>query len=150
MAKTGLPLFILITSNAFFQAEHGPDSQVVLVIAGDGVDLNAIQEEIMKQCQALPRGEFALKALSHSFTVLARDMLEVCLLFVDLGWQQFAQSWMYTCCHKIILPEHNINNQLHHICECNIPYKFLSATAFSLRLKSQSCPGNFLLKHVCT
>jgi len=62
-----------------FQAEHGPDSQVVLVIAGDGVDLNAIQEEIRKQCQALPRGEFALQALSHSFTVLARDMLEVCL-----------------------------------------------------------------------
>ncbi|MCE3051567.1 hypothetical protein HAX54_050227 [Datura stramonium] len=40
------------------------DSQVVLVIAGDGVDLNAIQDEIRKQCQALPRGEFA-QALSQ-------------------------------------------------------------------------------------
>lgn len=50
----------------------------MLVIAGDGADLNAIQEEIRKQCQALPRGEFALQALSHSFTVLARDMFEVC------------------------------------------------------------------------
>lgn len=60
-----------------FQAEHGPDSQVVLVIAGDGVDLNAIQEELSKQCQSLPRGEFASKALSHSFIVHARDMLEV-------------------------------------------------------------------------
>lgn len=65
-----------VAADLLSQAEHGPDSQVVLVIAGDGVDLNAIQEEIMKQCQALPRGEFALKALSHSFTVLARDMLE--------------------------------------------------------------------------
>lgn len=61
-----------------FQAEHGPDSQVVLVIAGDGVDFKAIEEEISKQCQSLPRGEFASKALSHSFTVFARDMVEVC------------------------------------------------------------------------
>lgn len=60
-----------------FQAEHGPDSQVVLVIAGDGVDVNAIQEELSQQCQSLPRGEFASKALSHSFIVHAHDMLEV-------------------------------------------------------------------------
>ena len=60
-----------------FQAEHGPDSQVVLVISGDGVDLKAIEEEISKQCQSLPRGEIALKALSHSYTVFARDMVEV-------------------------------------------------------------------------
>lgn len=66
------------------QAEHGPDSQVVLVIAGDGVDMKAIEEEISKQCQSLPRGAFASKALSHSFTVFAHDMVEVCLLFFVL------------------------------------------------------------------
>lgn len=70
----------------YFQAEHGPDSQVVLVIAGDGVDLRAIEEEISKQCQSLPRGEFASKALSHSFTVFARDMVEVSGLILDWGW----------------------------------------------------------------
>ncbi|CAL5379776.1 unnamed protein product [Camellia sinensis] len=59
-----------------FRAEHGPDSQVVLVIAGDGVDIRAIEEEISKQCKSLPRGEFASKALGHSFTVFARDMVE--------------------------------------------------------------------------
>jgi histidinol dehydrogenase len=67
----------ILKTNLQFQAEHGPDSQVVLVIAGDGVDQNAIQEELSKQCQSLPRGEFAAKALSHSFIVYARDMLEV-------------------------------------------------------------------------
>lgn len=67
-----------------FQAEHGPDSQVVLVIAGDGVDIKAIDEEITKQCNSLPRGEFALKALSHSFTVFARDMVEVSFFFFQL------------------------------------------------------------------
>ncbi|XP_031405305.1 histidinol dehydrogenase, chloroplastic isoform X1 [Punica granatum] len=65
-----------IAADLLSQAEHGPDSQVVLVIAGDGVDIKAIEEEISKQCQSLPRGEFALKALSHSFTVFARDMVE--------------------------------------------------------------------------
>nr|GEV66270.1 histidinol dehydrogenase, chloroplastic isoform X1 [Tanacetum cinerariifolium] len=65
-----------IAADLLSQAEHGPDSQVVLVIAGDGVDINAIEEEITKQCNSLPRGEFALKALSHSFTVFARDMVE--------------------------------------------------------------------------
>ncbi|GAA0152086.1 dehydrogenase [Lithospermum erythrorhizon] len=65
-----------VAADLLSQAEHGPDSQVVLVIAGDGVDLNAISEEINKQCQSLPRGEFASKALGHSFTVFARDMLE--------------------------------------------------------------------------
>lgn len=60
-----------------FQAEHGPDSQVVLVISGDGVDVASIEKEISKQCQSLPRKEFALKALSHSFIVFVSDMFEV-------------------------------------------------------------------------
>ncbi|KAL9320604.1 hypothetical protein ACSQ67_012443 [Phaseolus vulgaris] len=65
-----------VAADLLSQAEHGPDSQVVLVISGDGVDLNAIQEELSKQCQSLPRDKFASKALSHSFIVYARDMLE--------------------------------------------------------------------------
>lgn len=62
-----------------FQAEHGPDSQVVLVVAGEDVDVTAIEKEISKQCDSLPRGDFASKALNHSFIVHARDMVEVCL-----------------------------------------------------------------------
>ncbi|CAN1839060.1 Histidinol dehydrogenase, chloroplastic [Linum perenne] len=65
-----------IAADLLSQAEHGPDSQVVLVIAGDGVDIKAIEQEISKQCQSLPRGEYAMKALSHSFTVHARDIVE--------------------------------------------------------------------------
>jgi histidinol dehydrogenase len=53
---------------------------VVLVIAGEGVDAEVIEAEVNKQCAALPRGEFASKALSHSFIVFARDMAEVSLL----------------------------------------------------------------------
>ncbi|KAG8390045.1 hypothetical protein BUALT_Bualt01G0042400 [Buddleja alternifolia] len=65
-----------IAADLLSQAEHGPDSQVVLVVAGDGVDMTAIEGEIDKQCKQLPRGDFASKALSHSFTVFARDMVE--------------------------------------------------------------------------
>ncbi|KAL5578122.1 hypothetical protein UlMin_019821 [Ulmus minor] len=65
-----------IAADLLSQAEHGPDSQVVLVLAGDGVDFKAIEDELKNQCDSLPRGDFASKALSHSFTVFARDMLE--------------------------------------------------------------------------
>ncbi|XP_020575081.1 histidinol dehydrogenase, chloroplastic [Phalaenopsis equestris] len=65
-----------VAADLLSQAEHGPDSQVVLVIAGDGVDVGAIESEISKQCAGLPRGQFASKALDHSFIVFARDMVE--------------------------------------------------------------------------
>ncbi|CAI0429230.1 unnamed protein product [Linum tenue] len=65
-----------VAADLLSQAEHGPDSQVVLVVVGDGIDMEAIEQEISKQCQALPRGEYASKALSHSFSVYARDMIE--------------------------------------------------------------------------
>lgn len=65
-----------IAADLLSQAEHGPDSQVVLVIAGDGVDIKTIDVEIKKQCDSLPRGQFASKALSHSFTIFARDIVE--------------------------------------------------------------------------
>ncbi|CAL9166639.1 unnamed protein product [Musa hybrid cultivar] len=65
-----------VAADLLSQAEHGPDSQVVLVVAGDGVDIDAIQAEVSNQCASLPRGEYASKALSHSFVVFARDMVE--------------------------------------------------------------------------
>ncbi|CAN6178087.1 unnamed protein product [Urochloa humidicola] len=66
-----------VIADLLSQAEHGPDSQVVLVITGDGIDLGAIETEVSKQCNALPSGGFASKALSHSFTVFAKDLVEV-------------------------------------------------------------------------
>ncbi|XP_042454323.1 histidinol dehydrogenase, chloroplastic-like [Zingiber officinale] len=61
-----------IAADLLSQAEHGPDSQVVLVIAGDGVNVDAILAEVSKQCDSLPRGEFASKALGHSFVHIFR------------------------------------------------------------------------------
>jgi hypothetical protein len=57
-----------VAADLLSQAEHGPDSQVVL-LALPGVDLNAVEAEVQKQCDALPRNETARKALTHSVIV---------------------------------------------------------------------------------
>lgn len=57
-----------VAADLLSQAEHGPDSQVVL-LALPGVDLDAVQLQVQKQCDELPRSETARKALSHSCIV---------------------------------------------------------------------------------
>jgi histidinol dehydrogenase len=54
-----------VAADLLSQAEHGPDSQVVL-LALPGVDLDAVQTQVQKQCDELPRNETARKALAHS------------------------------------------------------------------------------------
>ncbi|XP_042460742.1 histidinol dehydrogenase, chloroplastic-like [Zingiber officinale] len=71
---------IHIAADLLSQAEHGPDSQVVLVIAGDGVNVDAILAEVSKQCDSLPRGEFASKALGHSFVKLLKILKQRVML----------------------------------------------------------------------
>lgn len=69
-APTGAPP-AHVAADLLSQAEHGPDSQVVL-LALPGVDLGAVQMEVARQCDALPRAETARKALAHSCVVQAR------------------------------------------------------------------------------
>lgn len=47
------------------QAEHGPDSQAIL-IALPGVDVEAVRNEVDHQCGLLPRAEVTRVALTHS------------------------------------------------------------------------------------
>eukprot|EP00246_Nothoceros_aenigmaticus_P016011 TRINITY_DN69_c0_g1_i1.p1 TRINITY_DN69_c0_g1~~TRINITY_DN69_c0_g1_i1.p1 ORF type:complete len:330 (+),score=49.92 TRINITY_DN69_c0_g1_i1:204-1193(+) len=62
-----------VAADLLSQAEHGPDSQVVLVAVGD-VDIAAIQAEVERQTNALPRGDIAAKALQNSFSIVVPDM----------------------------------------------------------------------------
>jgi histidinol dehydrogenase len=71
-----------IAADLLSQAEHGPDSQVVLVAVGPKVDVKAISSEVERQCNALPRGDIASKALLNSFTLIAADKNEVSLLSI--------------------------------------------------------------------
>jgi histidinol dehydrogenase len=57
-----------VAADLLSQAEHGPDSQVVLV-ALPGVDVAAVEAAVARQCAALPRGDTAARALGHSCIV---------------------------------------------------------------------------------
>ena len=57
-----------VAADLLSQAEHGADSQVVLVSIS-GFDLEALNLELETQLNQLPRKEFAAKALENSFII---------------------------------------------------------------------------------
>ena len=62
-----------VAADLLSQAEHGPDSQVVLVSL-PGLDLDAVGAALARQLDALPRRDTAAAALGHSFVVVAPDL----------------------------------------------------------------------------
>lgn len=66
---------VYVAADLLSQAEHGADSQVVLVTAPD-FDLQKLNEELESQLSALPRKEMAGKALEHSFSLLVQALDE--------------------------------------------------------------------------
>jgi histidinol dehydrogenase len=56
---------VFVAADLLSQAEHGPDSQVLLV-SDSAVLLDAVQREVERQCAVLPRAEIARRALAHS------------------------------------------------------------------------------------
>ena len=65
-----------VAADLLSQAEHGPDSQVVLVVTPD-VNVERIVEEVRVQANKLPRADITEKALSHSYCVVVKDIDEV-------------------------------------------------------------------------
>lgn len=68
--ETANPAFV--AADLLSQAEHGPDSQVILVSTSEAV-LQKCMEETSRQTTLLPRKEIAAKALEHSRYILARS-----------------------------------------------------------------------------
>lgn len=62
-----------VAADLLSQAEHGPDSQVVL-LSLPGFDLAALVRVLGEQLAALPRSSTAAKALLHSFAVAVPDL----------------------------------------------------------------------------
>ena len=58
-----------VAADVLSQAEHGPDSQV-LVVTHDVDKAVQIREEVQRQVTSIPRQEIALKALDHSKIVV--------------------------------------------------------------------------------
>ncbi|KAG5939426.1 imidazoleglycerol-phosphate dehydratase [Claviceps sorghi] len=73
--KDAVPAFV--ASDLLSQAEHGVDSQVIL-IAVDLSDeqLQAIDDEVHSQAVALPRVDIVRGAIAHSVTVRVKDLQE--------------------------------------------------------------------------
>lgn len=64
-----------IAADLLSQAEHGPDSQVLLVSPSAAL-LDRVAEEVDRQCALLPRADVAAIALGESRLVLVRDLSE--------------------------------------------------------------------------
>lgn len=71
---TANPAFV--AADLLSQAEHGPDSQVVLL--SDSADLlDKVSQELQRQLAELPRRDVAAQALQESRAILLRDAAEM-------------------------------------------------------------------------
>ena len=64
-----------VAADLLSQAEHGADSQVILVSNSEAL-IDRVQLEVKKQLAVLPRREFAAKALVNSKAFLVKDLDE--------------------------------------------------------------------------
>ena len=76
---SSVPAFV--ASDLLSQAEHGPDSQVILVCDSEEL-ASKVQEEVQVQLEQLPRKEVAVKALESS-RIIVMDSFETQIDFVN-------------------------------------------------------------------
>ncbi len=72
--ETAIPAFV--AADLLSQAEHGPDSQVILVTTTEQLIKDVIKV-MGKQLKELPRSEIASKALDNSRAILVNDVEEM-------------------------------------------------------------------------
>ena len=71
--ETANPAFV--AADLLSQAEHGADSQVVLITTSEKL-LNEVEYEVQHQLSRLPRWQIAEKSLANSKLILVKDMDE--------------------------------------------------------------------------
>lgn len=71
--ETANPVFV--ATDLLSQAEHGMDSQVVLITTSEKL-LDEVEYEVQHQLSRLPRWEIAEKSLANSKLILVKDMEE--------------------------------------------------------------------------
>ena len=79
--KQSNPTFV--AADLLSQAEHGVDSQVILLTTSEEF-ANGIEDEVTRQLNLLPRKEIAEKALANSKTIVLHnddEMMEMCNLY---------------------------------------------------------------------
>ena len=100
--ETAKPAYV--AADLLSQAEHGVDSQVVLVTCDEKVVENVI-EELHKQVAILPRVEIAIKALENSKAIIVRDMMQA----IDLVNEYAAEHLIISCLYADQIGERIIN-----------------------------------------
>lgn len=97
---TSNPAFV--AADLLSQAEHGPDSQVILLSDNKKV-IKAVNKEIDIQLDSLPRKEIAVQALKNSKAILFKD-LDECVDFSNL----YAPEHLIIATEKPVLLSRNI------------------------------------------
>ena len=83
---TANPAFV--ASDLLSQAEHGVDSQVILVSTSESF-VTQVSTEIDKQIKKLPRKKIAAKAIENSKSILVKDFREALALINEYGPEHF-------------------------------------------------------------
>ena len=84
--ETAIPSFV--ASDLLSQAEHGKDSQVILVTTNKNI-LNDVEEEIYKQLKELPRQEIAHVAINNSKLIFVETEKTALSLINEYGPEHF-------------------------------------------------------------
>ncbi|MFW5820234.1 MAG: histidinol dehydrogenase [Bacteroidota bacterium] len=71
-----------VASDLLSQAEHGEDSQVLMITKDEEI-IERVQDEIDKQLEDLPRKELAIRSLGNSKFILLKDDNEILALVND-------------------------------------------------------------------
>jgi histidinol dehydrogenase len=93
-----------VAADLLSQAEHGADSQVVLVTTNESM-IDQVQEEISIQLNQLSRKEFAEKSLANSKAFLVKDESEA----IDLLNEYAAEHLILSCAHADEIADKIIN-----------------------------------------
>lgn len=87
--RSASPVFV--AADLLSQAEHGPDSQVILVTT-EIEFLEKVEKEVQRQLAGLPRKEIAKMALNHSRLIVLKN-LEECMELVN----EYAPEHLILC-----------------------------------------------------
>ncbi len=93
-----------VAADLLSQAEHGVDSQVILISTNETV-IESIQTEIAKQVKHLSRNEIALKVLKNSKAILVKNNSDA----LDLITEYAPEHLIISCVDSEILADKIIN-----------------------------------------
>lgn len=93
-----------IAADLLSQAEHGADSQVLLVTTSKQI-ADKVKTEIDKQVEQLPRKSFALQSLDNSKVIIVNTIDEA----IDLVNEYAAEHLIISCADDEIIAERIIN-----------------------------------------